>query len=648
MRDAVLHFLLLSLWGGAAALGALAVSALLRRVHTPSRMLCWLWLAVGLRFALPWGIPLTLPRPRNEQLAQAADTVQALTEGPAPTPAPVIQVPAAAAASAAPWYTQLTVWHLLAAVWAVGVLVLAVRAVAGYARLRHAVALACKTGDGCYSGDCVPAPFTLGIFRPRIYLPAALTGAARQAVVLHERTHLRRHDPQIKPLFYAVVCLHWFNPLAWLAFRQLEREMESACDEAAVRDCDAAARNAYCESILQYALQGRMAPGSLAFGQGSVKTRIVHLLHYRKLGAGALVVCAAAVGLSVTACMMQPQVEEATPETAETTQSEPAPQSTATPENAVTFSANTAGLPNLDDPENSPRFLCPVDYTYISRYMDNSHRGDDLAADKGAPVYAVQDGVVTYADFHYSYGYCVILDHGTGPDGNQWSTLYAHMDDYTVANGQVVKAGELIGHAGSTGNATGNHLHFEVFLNGGVTQPRYLTAYREEDTQPLTTEMAQELLAQAAENQRSSQDLLPLESQTLTETRASLQDQLNQLKDKRDELQVSMDTLLAGTTDQEKELAENYRQQIDLFDQEIQLLENQIQVIQQQLEEEQAKEDAQSAQAQIQQQIDAAQSSGSAGTDPALDAGEEAARQQLDAAAEQLDSYISGSANQNG
>lgn len=648
MRDAVLHFLLLSLWGGAAALGALAVSALLRRVHTPSRMLCWLWLAVGLRFALPWGIPLTLPRPRNEQLAQAADTVQALTEGPAPTPAPVIQVPAAAAASAAPWYTQLTVWHLLAAVWAVGVLVLAVRAVAGYARLRHAVALACKTGDGCYSGECVPAPFTLGIFRPRIYLPAALTGAARQAVVLHERTHLRRHDPQIKPLFYAVVCLHWFNPLAWLAFRQLEREMESACDEAAVRDCDAAARNAYCESILQYALQGRMAPGSLAFGQGSVKTRIVHLLHYRKIGAGALVVCAAAVGLSVTACMMQPQVEEATPETAETTQSEPAPQSTATPENAVTFTANTAGLPNLDDSENSPRFLCPVDYTYVIRYESNIHRGDDLAADKGTPIYAAQDGVVTYADFHYSYGYCVILDHGTGPDGNRWSTLYAHMDDYTVANGQTVKAGELIGHAGSTGNSTGNHLHFEVFLNGGVTQPRYLTAYREEDTQPLTTEMAQELLAQAAENQRSSQDLLPLESQTLTETRASLQDQLDQLKDRRDELQVSMDNLAAGATDQEKELAENYRQQIDLFDQEIQLLEDQIQVIQQQLEEEQAKEDAQSAQAQIQQQIDAAQSSGSAGTDPALDAGEEAARQQLDAAAEQLDSYFSGSANQNG
>lgn len=651
MRDAVLHFLLLSLWGGAAALGALAVSALLRRVHTPSRMLCWLWLAVGLRFALPWGIPLTLPRPRNEQLAQAADTVQALTEGPAPTPAPVIQVPAAAAASAAPWYTQLTVWHLLVAVWAVGVLVLAVRAVAGYARLRHAVALACKTGDGCYSGECVPAPFTLGIFRPRIYLPAALTGAARQAVVLHERTHLRRHDPQIKPLFYAVVCLHWFNPLAWLAFSQLEREMESACDEAAVRDCDAAARNAYCESILQYALQGRMAPGSLAFGQGSVKTRIVHLLHYRKIGAGALVVCAAAVGLSVTACMMQPQVEEATPETAETTQSEPAPQSTATPENAVTFTANTAGLPNLDDPENSPRFLCPVEYTYISRYMGGGHRGDDLCAERGTPVYAAQDGVVIYADFHYSYGNFVQLDHGTGMDGHRWTTLYAHMDDLSVEPGQTVKAGELIGHAGCTGNTTGNQVHFEMAMDDALVEPSYFTDYLNGDANELTAEKVEEFLAKTETSYSDG----TLEEWPLTDQIASLEwqlqsttDQLDQLKDKRDELQVSMDTLAAGTTDQEKELAENYRQQIDLFDQEIQLLENQIQVIQQQLEEEQAKADAQSAQAQIQQQIDAAQSSGSAGTDPALDAGEEAARQQLDAAAEQLDSYFSGSPNQNG
>lgn len=642
MRDIVLHVLLLSLWGGAATVGALAVSAVLRRAHTPSRLLCWLWLAVGLRFALPWGIPLTLPRPQNPQLAQAADTVQALAEGPAPTALPAAPVQTAAAAPAAPWYTQLTVWHLLAVVWALGVAVLLLRAVAGYVRLRRTVALACKTDDGCYSGDCVPAPFTLGILRPRIYLPAGLTGASRQAVLLHEKTHLRRHDPQTKPLFYAVVCLHWFNPLAWLAFRQLEREMESACDEAAVRGCDAAARNAYCESILQYALQGRMAPGSLAFGQGSVKTRIVHLLRYRRLGAGALLLCAVAVGLSVTACMMQPQVEEATPETAESAPAEATAETPDTPETAVTFTANTAGLPNLDDPENSPRFLCPVDYTYVTRYESNIHRGDDLAADKGTPIYAAQDGVVTYADFHYSYGYCVILNHGTGLDGNQWSTLYAHMDDYTVTTGQVVKAGELIGHVGSTGNSTGNHLHFEVFLNGGVTQPCYLTAYREEDTQPLTAEMAQQLLAQAAENQSNPEDPLPLESQTLTETRASLQEQLDRLKAQRDTFQASLEAMTSsfpGTEEERQELRSNMEQDLQSTEEQIQMVQEELALIETEIQAQ--KEALAVQQSELQQQIAAAQSSGT-GSDPVLDAGEEAARQDLDRASQQMNEMLNG------
>ncbi len=497
MRDAVMHLLLLSLWGGAAALGALAACAVLRRAHTPSRWLCWLWLAVGVRFALPWGIPLTLPRPRNQQLAQAAETVQALAEPMAPLPAPAVTAVPVQQPAPVPWYQTLTVWHLLAAVWALGVLVLAVRAVAGYARLRRTVALACKTPDGCYSGACVPAPFTLGILRPRIYLPDGLAGAARQSVLLHERTHLRRRDPLVKPLYYAVVCLHWFNPLAWLAFRQLEREMEAACDEAAVRGCDAAARNAYCESILQYALQSRMAPGSLAFGQGSVKQRIVHLLHYRRLGAGALLVCALAVGVSVTACMMQPQVAEATPETAaEPAAAEPAAeQPSATPESAVTFTPNTAGLPNLDDPANSPRFLCPVDYTYISRYMGSGHRGDDLCAPAGTPVYAAQDGYVESATYHWSWGNFVQLDHGSAADGRRWETLYAHMQELAVEPGQTVKAGDLLGYVGATGYATGNALHFEATVDDVLAEPRYFTDYGEGADSELTEEVAAKLRA---------------------------------------------------------------------------------------------------------------------------------------------------------
>ena len=500
MRSTVFAFLLLSARGGAAALAAWAVCKLLRRAHAPSRLLCWLWLAVGLRFVLPWGIPLSLPRPQNTQLAAAADTVQELGELPLVAPPPAVSAPAAAL----PWYARLTPWHALAAVWAVGVAVLAVRGIVGYIKLKRHVALACKTSDGCYGGACVTAPFTLGILRPRVYLPDGLRGTARQAVLLHEQTHIRRRDPLTKPLFYAVACLHWFNPLAWLAFCTFERDMEAACDEAAVRGRPLPERNAYCESLLHFAVQGRSIPGSLAFGQGSVKERIVHLLHYRRLGAGALAVCAAVVGLSVTACMVRPQVEDAPataapPATAETAEPTPAPAPTSVPAVAAT------ALPTLDDAANSPRFICPVKYKYISRFATNGHRGDDLCAAEGTEIYAAADGVVLAAQEHYSWGNFVEIDHGTDANGLRWSTLYAHMKSCAVVPGQTVTAGQVIGYLGHTGNVTGNSCHFEMMANGVLTEPRYFTAYDGSDASELTQEKADEILAEAVRRAASDQ-----------------------------------------------------------------------------------------------------------------------------------------------
>ena len=501
MRSTVFAFLLLSARGGAAALAAWAVCKLLRRAHAPSRLLCWLWLAVGLRFVLPWGIPLSLPRPQNTQLAAAADTVQELGELPLVAPPPAVSAPAAAL----PWYARLTPWHALAAVWAVGVAALAVRGIVGYIKLKRHVALACKTSDGCYGGACVTAPFTLGILRPRVYLPDDLQGTARQAVLLHEQTHIRRRDPLTKPLFYAVACLHWFNPLAWLAFCTFERDMEAACDEAAVRGRPLPERNAYCESLLHFAVQGRSIPGSLAFGQGSVKERIVHLLHYRRLGAGALAVCAAVVGLSVTACMVRPQVEDAPvtaapPATAETAEPTPVPAPTSMPAVAA------AALPTLDDAANSPRFVCPVKYKYISRFAtEYSHRGDDLCADEGTEIYAAADGVVLAAQEHYSWGNFVEIDHGTDADGLRWVTLYAHMKSCAVQVGQTVTAGQVIGYVGSTGNTTGNACHFEMLVNGVLTEPRYFTAYTGSDAAELTQEKADEILAEAVRRAASDQ-----------------------------------------------------------------------------------------------------------------------------------------------
>lgn len=502
MRSIVLSFLLLSTRGAVAAAAVWCVCRVLRRAHAPSRLLCWLWLAVGVRFVLPWGIPLRLPRPQSAPLAAAADTVQELGALPLPDLVPA----APAAAVALPWYARLTPWHILAAVWLAGMLVLALRGIAGYWRLRRSVALACKAPDGCYGGACVAAPFTLGILHPRIYLPDSLQGATRQAVLLHEQTHICRGDPLTKPLFYAAVCLHWFNPLAWLAFRGFERDMEAACDEAAVQGRPLPERNAYCETLLQFAVQGQRVPGSLTFGQGSVKGRIVHLLHYRRLGAGALAVCIAVVGLCFAACMVRPELS-AQPETTTAAPESPATAETAQPAEAPAPTVQPSALPTLSDAANSPRFLCPVDYKYISRFRsdEDGHRGDDLCADEGTEIRAAADGVVLAAQEHYSWGNFVEIDHGTDADGLRWVTLYAHMKSCAVQVGQTVTAGQVIGYLGHTGNTTGNACHFEMQVNGVLTEPRYFTAYTGSDAAELTQEKADEILAEAVRRAASDQ-----------------------------------------------------------------------------------------------------------------------------------------------
>ena len=501
MRSIVLSFLLLSARGAVAAAAVWCVCRVLRRAHAPSRLLCWLWLAVGVRFVLPWGIPLRLPRPQSAPLAAAADTVQELGALPLPDLAPA----APTAAVALPWYARLSPWHALAAVWLAGVLVLALRGLAGYWRLRRSVALACKAPDGCYGGACVAAPFTLGILHPRIYLPDSLRGAARQAVLLHEQTHIRRGDPLTKPLFYAAVCLHWFNPLAWLAFRGFERDMEAACDEAAVQGRPLPERNAYCETLLQFAVQGQRVPGSLTFGQGSVKGRIVHLLHYRRLGAGALAVCIAVVGLCFAACMVRPELS-AQPETTTAAPESPATAETAQPAETPAPAVQPSALPTLSDAANSPRFVCPVKYKYISRFAtEYSHRGDDLCAAEGTEIYAAADGVVLAAQEHYSWGNFVEIDHGTDADGLRWVTLYAHMKSCAVQVGQTVTAGQVIGYLGHTGNTTGNACHFEMQVNGVLTEPRYFTAYTGSDAAELTQEKADEILAEAVRRAASDQ-----------------------------------------------------------------------------------------------------------------------------------------------
>lgn len=456
----MLYGLKAGLAGGLASLLMLPVCALLRRARAPGWLICALWGAVGLRFALPDGvIPLPLPQTRTPALAQAAVQVEQLE---ALSPAAATPTTAAAITDAGSGWG---IWQLLGVLWLAGALVLALRALVRYRGLRHSLALACRTPDGAYSCTAVTMPFTLGILRPRVYLPDSLQGPARAAVLLHERTHIRRRDPLTKPLFYLIVCLHWWNPLAWLAFGRFELSMEYACDEAAVRGKNPAQRAQYCESLLQFAV-GNHTPGCLAFGQLGVKARIRHLLRYRKPALPVLMLSLIGAVLAATVCMAAPR--QSTAPAVE----QPAAAGTGT----TTESAQTEKLSAF-----SPEMLTsPLDfYLYLSRqYSGTAHRGDDLAAPVGTPVYAAAAGTVVVADFHYSYGNYIVIDHGKDQWGKDWQTLYAHLEGLYVTAGDTVTAHQFIGTVGNTGTSTGPHLHLELQCDGERMAPTAWITYR--------------------------------------------------------------------------------------------------------------------------------------------------------------------------
>ena len=135
-----------------------------------------------------------------------------------------------------------------------------------------------------------------------------------------------------------------------------------------------------------------------------------------------------------------------------------------------TKKASTGGAKYIT---GSGRFLWPVpNYKYCSRWYSSGHKGVDICAAAGTPIYATASGTVTKAGYERAgagrgYGYSVIISHGSG-----YTSVYAHCLSLTVHAGQSVKQGQLIGYVGSTGRSSGNHCHFEIRLNGSYIPPQ--------------------------------------------------------------------------------------------------------------------------------------------------------------------------------
>ncbi|MCD7751667.1 MAG: M56 family metallopeptidase [Lachnospiraceae bacterium] len=199
-------------------------------------------------------------------------------------------------------------------VWIAGVLAMAVYQLVSLLRFQKCLKGAELEEDNIYCLKGGGTPFVYGVIRPRIYLPAGLSAGERRYMLLHEQIHIRRGDQIFRFLGCAALCLHWFNPLVWLAFYLSGKDMELSCDEAVLKQLGNEVKKEYSGSLLSLAAGsgGRMIRHiPIAFGEDNVKSRIQNVLRYRKTRP-VVALLAAVVCVAVAAALaLNPSSEEA-------------------------------------------------------------------------------------------------------------------------------------------------------------------------------------------------------------------------------------------------------------------------------------------------------------------------------------------------
>ena len=278
--------------------------------RSPKWMNVLLWGMVALRLMLPFSIESALSLiPSAETLSPEVvrfDPAPTITSGVefidnAVNPSLSESFAAAPLASVNPLY----VWTYLAGwVWLIGLGAMLLYALVSYLRLRRRVSVSLCVRENIYLCDAISSPFILGVVKPRIYLPSGLDEVQRQNVLAHEQAHLARRDHWWKPLGFALLAVYWFNPVLWLAYTLLCRDIELACDERVIRTMDESAVKTYSTVLLACSIPRKaVITCPLAFGEVGVKERVRNALHYKK-PAFWIVVASAVVCIVVAVCFL--------------------------------------------------------------------------------------------------------------------------------------------------------------------------------------------------------------------------------------------------------------------------------------------------------------------------------------------------------
>ena len=250
----------------------------------PKRILCMLWILVGIHLICPITVGSVLSLvPSNDSVSStirhysiSSSAVQREVEvnrGPIRTEELIEET------SNMKYNTYI---NIATVVWIGGFALLMIYSFLSYRRLKRQTATAIPYEDHIYESDQIDSPFILGTIKPRIYIPS-YAEEYRNSIIAHERAHLARKDHWVKPIGYTILALYWFHPLCWIAYVLLCRDIELACDERVLSEMKLDQRCNYFVDLLHCAIKRqsiRLCP--LAFGEVAVKERVQNILNYKK------------------------------------------------------------------------------------------------------------------------------------------------------------------------------------------------------------------------------------------------------------------------------------------------------------------------------------------------------------------------------
>ena len=301
---------------GSVVIGVVLLARLLLK-RAPKIYAYALWAAVLFRLLCPLSITagLSVLKPLPVTTTEGLGTVtyrpvQTVIQTADFTPSDVSQVDAQPEKAK----TAPTPMEIAAGVWLAGGVLMAAYSLAQYLALRRRLREAAPYQGEIYLADNLSTPFVMGVIAPKIYLPSDTPDAERRFIIAHERRHVRRGDPLWKLLGYGALCVHWFNPLVWLAFLLGGKDMEMSCDEAVINRLGEDIRADYSQALLRLATHKRLIAGMpLAFGEGDTRGRVRNMARWKRPKVWVSGICAVLCLVVLAACALNPRKTDSTP-----------------------------------------------------------------------------------------------------------------------------------------------------------------------------------------------------------------------------------------------------------------------------------------------------------------------------------------------